>query len=85
LVDDLEHSPKKLRVCTAIIHLGHEFGFQVVAEGVEHVAQKELLEQAGCDFIQGYLYSTPISKDCFESYAANFGRVPGAPVACAMS
>ena len=85
LVDDLEHSPKKLRVCTAIIHLGHDFGFQVVAEGVEHIAQKELLEQAGCDYIQGYLYSRPISKDCFESYAASFGRVPGAPVACAMS
>jgi len=72
LVDDLEHSPKNLRVCTAIIHLGHEFGFQVVAEGVEHIAQKELLEKAGCDFIQGYLYSKPIDKNSFESYAANF-------------
>jgi len=72
LVDDLEHSPKNLRVCTAIIHLGHEIGFQVVAEGVEHIAQKELLEKAGCDFIQGYLYSKPIDKNSFESYAANF-------------
>jgi EAL domain-containing protein (putative c-di-GMP-specific phosphodiesterase class I) len=72
LVDNLEHSSKNLRVCKAIIHLGHEFGFQVVVEGVEHISQKELLERAGCDFIQGYLYSKPIDKNCFESYAANF-------------
>ena len=72
LIDDLEKSPQKLRVCSAIIHLGHEFGFQVVAEGVEHASQKSLLQEAGCDLIQGYLYSKPVNRANFESYCANF-------------
>ena len=72
LIDDLEKSSQKLRVCSAIIHLGHEFGFQVVAEGVEHASQKSLLQEAGCDFIQGYLYSKPVNRANFESYSANF-------------
>jgi EAL domain-containing protein (putative c-di-GMP-specific phosphodiesterase class I) len=32
----------------------------VVAEGVEHPAQVELLSNLGCDIAQGYLYSRPV-------------------------
>ena len=31
----------------------------VLAEGVETEHQKELLDELGCDIIQGYLYSKP--------------------------
>jgi len=71
-VDNIEDSAQKLRVCSAIIHLGHEFQFDVVAEGIEHLKQKQLLEEAGCDFIQGYLYSKPLPKAKFESFCASF-------------
>ena len=72
LVDHIDRSAQKLRVCSAIIHLGHEFGFDVVAEGVEIPAQKELLIDAGCDYIQGYLYSKPLTHAKFESFCASF-------------
>ncbi|MCF5936300.1 EAL domain-containing protein, partial [Xanthomonas perforans] len=45
----------------AIVHLGHALGMQVVAEGVETVQEDALLRQQGCDEIQGYFYSRPLS------------------------
>ncbi|WP_326519751.1 bifunctional diguanylate cyclase/phosphodiesterase [Xanthomonas euroxanthea] len=48
-------------VTQAIVHLGHALGMQVVAEGVETVQEDALLRQQGCDEIQGYFYSRPLS------------------------
>jgi len=48
-------------VTQAIVHLGHALGMQVVAEGVETVQEDALLRQQGCDEIQGYFYSHPLS------------------------
>ena len=36
---------------------------ETVAEGVETIEQKEAVEQLGCDLIQGYFYSPPVSPD----------------------
>ncbi len=44
----------------AIIQMGHSFGMQVVAEGVETVEQLEFLQGHGCDLLQGYLISKAV-------------------------
>jgi len=38
----------------------------VIAEGVETETQRKLLNHAGCDYAQGYLFSTPVSPEEFE-------------------
>lgn len=43
------------------VDLAHELGLKVVAEGVEEVACLEFLRSIGCDLVQGYLISKPIS------------------------
>ena len=40
--------------------MARTLGMGTVAEGVEDAAQLELLEQAGCDAIQGYLVAKPM-------------------------
>ena len=40
--------------------MGHSFGMQVVAEGVETIEQLEFLQQHGCNLMQGYLISKPV-------------------------
>ena len=56
-----------LVLCQAIIAMAHALGMNVVAEGVETAAQRDLLAAAGCDFAQGYLYSRPVSAPEFEA------------------
>jgi diguanylate cyclase (GGDEF)-like protein/PAS domain S-box-containing protein len=48
-----------LAVIRAIASLGNSLGMHVVAEGVETEHQRELLCQAGCDGLQGYLFGKP--------------------------
>ncbi len=46
-------------VAGAIVHLGHQLGLEVVAEGVETQQQLEALRHQGCDVVQGYLLGRP--------------------------
>jgi EAL domain-containing protein (putative c-di-GMP-specific phosphodiesterase class I)/CHASE2 domain-containing sensor protein len=45
------------------IDLAHELGLKVVAEGVEDEACLDYLASVGCDLVQGYLISKPVSSD----------------------
>ncbi len=38
--------------------MGRTLGLEVIAEGVEHPQQAEILRSLGCEQIQGYLVST---------------------------
>ena len=46
-----------------MVTLAHSLALQVVAEGVETAAQRNLLRTMGCDQMQGYLFSRPIAAD----------------------
>jgi len=43
------------------IEIGHDLGMKVIAEGVETAEQLEWLRANGCDTVQGYLFSRPLS------------------------
>ena len=47
-------------IVKAVIALGHNLGFEVIAEGVETAQQAELLARWRCDEIQGYHYGRPL-------------------------
>ena len=49
----------------SIITLAHSLKFSVVAEGVENKEQFDYLAKLGCDEIQGYLFSPPVSVNEF--------------------
>ena len=49
-----------------VIQMGKELGMKIVAEGVETETQKDHLLAAGCDSLQGFLFSPPIPVDAFE-------------------
>ncbi|WP_337031494.1 sensor domain-containing protein [Paenibacillus illinoisensis] len=53
-------------IVKAIITLAKGLDLKVVAEGVETAEQKTELEELGCDYVQGYLYSKPLSVSVFE-------------------
>lgn len=46
----------------AVLNLGRSFGFEVVAEGVEHEADRQALIDIGCHTMQGYLLARPMPE-----------------------
>ena len=55
-------------IVSAIISMAHAFGLTSVAEGVETFEQLDQLKLRGCDYIQGYLVSMPLSFEDFQVY-----------------
>ena len=61
----VDENEKSRAIVTGIIQFAHQFKICVVAEGVEEQQQAETLYQSGCDLIQGYVYSPPLSVEDF--------------------
>jgi diguanylate cyclase (GGDEF)-like protein len=61
------HEDGGLAIVEAIVSLGHKLRLKVLAEGVETPAERELLRAIGCDEIQGFLYSKPVSQADIEA------------------
>jgi diguanylate cyclase (GGDEF)-like protein/PAS domain S-box-containing protein len=73
-VRGLPGDPDDAAITRAIIALGRSLQMTVIAEGVETKAQELFLTSEGCEQIQGYVISRPLSA---ESFAANFlGPLP---------
>lgn len=51
-----------IQVMRSIIDLVHNLNLDITAEGIESIEQFEKLRNIGCDYIQGYLFSKPISS-----------------------
>jgi diguanylate cyclase (GGDEF)-like protein/PAS domain S-box-containing protein len=49
-----------------VIELAHEVGMTATAEGVETQDQLQALREMGCDFGQGFLFSTPIDPKAVQ-------------------
>ena len=50
-------------IAWAIVRLGHTLDMAVLAEGVETLEQRDALRAFGCDQVQGYLFSRPVSAE----------------------
>ena len=59
-VDGLGSDPGGIEIVAAVVGLAHALGLQVVAEGVETHRQLAALQELGCDYAQGYLFSPPV-------------------------
>lgn len=55
-----------------IIDMAQNFGFNVIAEGVETEAQLAFLKENGCQASQGYLFSKPVPIEAFEALLQDF-------------
>lgn len=55
----------------AIIVMGHSLNLAVVAEGVEQSEQLTFLASLGCDMVQGFYFSKPLSYDDYAAYLEN--------------
>lgn len=67
-VRGLAASEKASAVIRGVVGLARSLGMKTIAEGVEHQHQADELKDAGCDSIQGYLVSRPLSAEAFVEF-----------------
>ncbi len=65
---NLETSEVDRAIVTSIIEMSHVLGLQVVAEGIEHKPQMNILKQMKCDQLQGFLLARPMPADAFINW-----------------
>jgi EAL domain-containing protein (putative c-di-GMP-specific phosphodiesterase class I) len=57
-------------IVASIIQLGHALGLDIVAEGIETLAQRQRLKALGCDFGQGYFFSAAMTYEAMLKWCA---------------
>ncbi|MEI2403495.1 EAL domain-containing protein [Niallia taxi] len=65
-VDDITDPVHKGSLVKAIIDMGHNMNFSVIAEGIEQKEQLEFLKHNHCVLGQGFYYSKPLPKEDIE-------------------
>lgn len=72
-IKDVESDPVSTKVLDAVIALAKSLDLAIVAEGVETQAQLSLLQQRGCDLIQGYFYARPTpAREAMEFFDGHY-------------
>ena len=66
-VDEISNKSKDYKITNSIIEMVKSLGIKTVVEGVESIEQYKILSDFGCDYIQGFLMSKPLSeRDALE-------------------
>ena len=60
---------KAQKVIASFVQLAAKLHIHTVAEGIETQSQLAFLRAVGCDMIQGYVFSKPLSISDFERWA----------------
>jgi predicted signal transduction protein with EAL and GGDEF domain len=70
MVEGIADDPRDLAVLRGITAMAHALGLQVIAEGIETLAQRDLAAAEGCAFYQGFLRAKPMDAAEFLELAA---------------
>jgi EAL domain-containing protein (putative c-di-GMP-specific phosphodiesterase class I) len=61
-IRDIPQDADDVAITVATIQMAHGLKLEVVAEGIETLAQAEFLSEQKCDVAQGYLFSQPLDQ-----------------------
>ena len=66
-VRDIHHAPVNEALVSSILALCNGLGLGTVTEGIENREQLETLRRLGCQVVQGYFLSRPVSADALTA------------------
>src|SRR2546430_9365430 len=69
---------RSMMVVRSIVELGHNLGFEVVAEGVEDRRTLDALVELGCDRAQGFFIGRPVPAEELTVMPGALGAFPRA-------
>jgi diguanylate cyclase (GGDEF)-like protein len=69
LLNSIEGQVREVKLFEAIVSIAQQFNCLVIAEGVESLSDRLIVEQCGCNFAQGYHFGQPQKID---GYVADY-------------
>lgn len=64
-IHDIVSDFKKQMIFKSLVVIAHNLNMKVVTEGVETDEELQIIRQHKCDLVQGYIYSPPVTAECF--------------------
>ncbi|TLS67563.1 EAL domain-containing protein [Mariprofundus erugo] len=74
-IDDIVDHEKARALVRSIIHMAHDLGMNIIAEGIENKEQAAILASLGADYMQGYYFGRPLAAEDCDMSAGR--RLPG--------
>lgn len=74
-VEGIPREADDCAIARAIVTMGQQLHQEIVAEGVETVEQMNFLRELGCDQLQGYLFSPPVTAAEFSDFVQGDRRL----------
>jgi diguanylate cyclase (GGDEF)-like protein/PAS domain S-box-containing protein len=71
LVRPIVVSIEQRRLVASIVEIGKSLGIEVVAEGVESREHARILQDLGCEYLQGYAFARPMEAEAIATYVTN--------------
>ncbi len=71
-VTNIASNPSDAAISKAIVSLARSLKLNITAEGVETQEQLTYLQNQGCDEVQGYYFSRPLSSDRLKDFLTNY-------------
>lgn len=75
-ITNLTSNPSDAAIVRAVVGMAHSLGLSVIAEGVETEGQLGFLRGVGCEEIQGYLFSRPLTAEEFAALLLEGRSIP---------
>lgn len=72
LIDNIQNDKVDRSVTMAVIALAKSMGIKVIAQCVESKEQLQVLENLGCDELQGNIWCKPLNAKKFDEFLSNY-------------
>lgn len=69
----MDQDPDALAVVKSVIAVAQALDLNVTAEGVENAAQRKIMQDLNCTYLQGYFYSKPLNPTDLNSFISKAG------------
>lgn len=69
---NIKNNPQDKAIISAINTIAKGFNMKVIAEGIENQEQWQIIQELGCEYSQGYLFSAPLPSDKIQLFFNNF-------------
>ena len=67
-ISDLHSNPRHRAIVRTIVQFAQDLGLSLVAEGVENDMQAQILQELGCDLVQGFRYAAPLPAAALDAW-----------------